>query len=193
MIKVEEYLEKEEFEVILRLKSILDQKAADFKRINRLDLLYQRFCLSFKTRIKDRVNRSMSKHTRLLSHKLHELILAFKTSQHKVEIHKEITMFYEVSLLRKVQLVCEHGGVQDTFHSLLESHLNAIRNNIFSEIKNDSLSENVVEVFCFQLLIGGLREGVYPEKGGRLTNAMREQLADFSYRAMVRCRPLIAF
>jgi hypothetical protein len=185
MIKIEEYLEREEFEVSLRLKSILDKKSKDFSRINRLDILYQRFCSSFKEKIKNRVNRSISKHIRLLSHKLHELILAFKTSQQKVELHKEITLFYEVSLLRKVQLVCEQGGVETTFFTLLESNLDHIRNNIFSEIKIDSLSEKIIEVFCFQFLIGGLKEGIYPEKGGRLTPEMRVQLADFSCKALV--------
>jgi hypothetical protein len=185
MIKIEEYLEKEEYEVSLRLKSILDQKAEEFCRINRLEILYQKFCDSFKENIKSRVNRSISKHIRLLSHKLHELILAFKNSQHKIELHKEISLFYEVSLLRKVKIVCEQGGVQETFFTLLESQLDTIRRNIFSSIETNSLAEKLREVFCFQFLVGGLREGLYPEKGGRLTSDTRVQLASFAHQALV--------
>lgn len=186
MIKVEEYLEREEFEVSLRLKAILDQKAADFCRINRLDLLYQKFCGSFTANIKNRISRSISKHIRLLSHKLHELILAFKTSDHRMELHKEISLFYEVSLLRKVQLVCDQGGVQETFFTLLEARLDTIRRNIFSKVQLDSLEEKLMEVFCFQFLVGGLREGLYPEKGGRLAGDTRLELARFSHQALVK-------
>lgn len=190
MLKVEEYLEREEFEVSLRLKAILDQKAPDFARIGRLDLLYQKFCSTFTENIKRRVDRSISKHIRLLSHKLHELILAFKTNDHWVELHKEISLFYEVSLLRKVQLVCEQGGVQDTFFSKLETQLNSIRKLIFSSLestslKSTSLEESLVEVFCFQYLIGGIREGLYPDKGGRLAGDTRLELARFSHQALV--------
>ena len=41
------------------------------------------------------------------------------------------------------------------------------------------------EVFCFQFLVGGIREGLYPEKGGRLTGQTRIQLTEFTQKSLV--------
>ena len=190
MIKIEESMEKEEFQVCIRLKAILDRISTEFEDINRLNMLYRKFCQDFRSKIRTKIESFLTKHVRRVIDKLHELIFGFKqASLSGQKQHRKLNLFSEVVLLSKVRDICERSDVLEFFFSSFKNQLRKLLSNISGGLDRDSLKEKLIEMFCFQFMMAAFQEHIFVKNNEQQRHEVgfgRQDYLDFVSKATVR-------
>lgn len=189
MIKIEESMEKEEFQISIRLKSILDNLSTQFQDTNRLNMLYRKFCQDFRFKIRNKIESFLTKHVRRVIDKLHELIFGFKqASLSGNKQHRKLNLFSEVALLSKVRDICEQSDVLDFFFSTFKNQLRKLLSNISTGLDKSCLKEKLIEMFCFQFMMAAFQEHVFVKNQKRERHEIgfgRQDYLDFVAKATV--------
>lgn len=172
MIKMEEYLAKDEFEICLRLKKILESKKNSFSDISRLMTLYKQFLEDFQARMKEKVRLYLIKTLSLILDKQKEQVSLLKDNFSKKNNAYESSMINEISLLKKVQNICSNCNINEFFEETLSNQMKRNLSYMLSKIEtsSDFLKLKIVEIFSFQLLIKSISEQILFSLEGLTSN-----------------------